>query len=80
MNAQEARKASLSVTSDNVKAQIQEVYGKIKSCCDRGELNCTFFGTLLQGTAQKLAADGFKVDRKEDNHRGMSMTYYEISW
>ena len=80
MNAQEARKLSLSVTSETVNAQIQEVYGKIKSCCERGELNCIFFGTLLQGTAQKLAADGFKVERKEDNDRMQSMTYYEISW
>lgn len=80
MNAQEARQVSLSVTSESVKAQIQEIYGKIKSCCDRGDLNCTFFGNLLQGTIKQLTADGYNLEKKEDNDRMQSITYYEISW
>ena len=80
MKAQEARKASLSVSSNAAEEQLKEVYGKIKAACDKGELTYCYFGRLLAGTNQKLIADGYKVERKTDNERGMEMEYSEISW
>lgn len=80
MNAQEARKASLGVNSETAKKQTEEITSAIRSACERGEYSCVLFKRLLPGVVKNLIVDGFKVDQKEDNERGMSTTYYEISW
>lgn len=80
MKAQEARNLSLSVQSEGVQSQAQEVFSKIKAACGKGELTCVFFGNLLPSVVQKLTADGYKLEQKEDNERGMISIYYQISW
>lgn len=80
MKAQEARKLSLSVTTEAAEAQLVEVSGKIKAACDKGELACVYFGNLLPAVVKKFTTDGFKLEQKEDNERGMTSVYYQISW
>lgn len=80
MDAYEARKMATSTNSIGVEDQLKEIRNTIRSTCERGRFSCTLFMQLLPGTIQVLIKEGFKVDQKTDNDKGMSLEYFEISW
>lgn len=80
MNAQEARKTSMSTESEAVKEQMDKVQSEIRKACGEGKYKAAIIGELLQGTVTKLTEEGFKVESKSDEDKGMRMYWTEISW
>lgn len=80
MKAQEARKLSMSTESEIVKEQMEKVQAEIRKACEDGKYKATFIGELLQGTHTKLTEEGFKVESKSDEDKGMRMYWTEITW
>lgn len=80
MKAKEARELSLSIESERIKKQIEEVYSLINAACNNGDLICSYARSLSTKVIQKLISDGYKVSEKHDNDKGMTYTFYEITW
>lgn len=80
MKAQEARIMSMSTESEAVKEQLDKILASIRKACGEGKYKATYIGDILPGTHKRLTEDGFKVESKSDEDKGMTMTWQEISW